>query len=186
MDKEMDQDKLQQENQKFVEEYEFIQKKLEDGEGTSYRRMQDLSELVQKQQEKLAKDAEAQKKYGQKRQDYLCEKLRKQLVELKLRLLEVAEPSDYALDDLKRYAAVADEAQDTLLRSALANAFDKVQRTADVALLPGRWKICAEDYPRVLNVYMGGRVVSVTDGNGNAVSYPLCTGGCGTLCIPAR
>lgn len=93
MDKEMDQDKLQQENQKFVDEYEFIQNKLVDGEGTSYRRMQDLSELVQNQQEKLAKDAEAQKKYGQKRQDYLCEKLRKQLVELKLRLLEVAEPS---------------------------------------------------------------------------------------------
>ena len=93
MDKEMDQDKLQQENQKFVEEYEFIQKKLEDGEGTSYRRMQDLSALVQKQQEKLTKDAEAQKKYIQKNQNYLCEKLRKQLVGFKLRLLEVAEPS---------------------------------------------------------------------------------------------
>ena len=90
---------------------------------------------------------------------------------IRLELIEVAEPSDYALEDLKRYAAVADEAQDTLLRSALANAFDKVQRTADVALLPGRWKICAEDHTRVLNVYMGGRVVSVTDGNGNAVSF---------------
>ena len=93
MDKEMDQDKLQQENQKFVEEYEFIQKKLEDGEGTSYRRMQDLSALVQKQQEKLTKDAEAQKKYIQKNQNYLCEKLRKQLVGFKFRLLAVAEPS---------------------------------------------------------------------------------------------
>ena len=93
MDKEMDQDKLQKENQKFVDEYEFIQNKLVDGEGTSYRRMQDLSALVQKQQEKLTKDAEAQKKYIQKNQNYLCEKLRKQLVGLKLRLLEVAEPS---------------------------------------------------------------------------------------------
>ena len=93
MDKEMDQDKLEQEHQKYVEEYEFIQKKLEDGEGSSFRRMQDLSELVQKQQEKLAKDAEAQKKYSRKREDYFCEKLRKQLVGLKLRLLEVAEPS---------------------------------------------------------------------------------------------
>ena len=90
---------------------------------------------------------------------------------IRLELIEVAEPSDYALEDLKRYAAVADEAQDTLLRSAIANAFDKVQRTADVALLPGRWKVCAEDHTRVLNVYMGGRVVSVTDGNGNAVSF---------------
>ena len=93
MDKEMDQDKLEQEHQKYIDEYEFIQKKLEDGEGTSFRRMQDLSALVQKQQEKLAKDAEAQNKYDKKRQDYLCEKLRKQLVGLKLRLLEVAEPS---------------------------------------------------------------------------------------------
>ena len=90
---------------------------------------------------------------------------------IRLELIEVAEPSDYALEDLKRYAAVADEAQDTLLRSAIANAFDKVQRTADVALLSGRWKVCAEDHTRVLNVYMGGRVVSVTDGNGNAVSF---------------
>ena len=90
---------------------------------------------------------------------------------IRLELIEVAEPTDSALEDLKNYAAVVDNSQDSLLRSALVTAFDKVQRTADVALLPGRWKICAEDYPRVLNVYMGGRVVSVTDENGNAVSF---------------
>lgn len=90
---------------------------------------------------------------------------------IRLELIEVAEPTDSALEDLKNYAAVVDNSQDSLLRSALATAFDKVQRTADVALLPGRWKICAEDHTRVLNVYMGGRVVSVTDGNGNAVSF---------------
>ena len=69
------------------------------------------------------------------------------------------------------YSSVVGESQDNVLKLALATAFDKVQRTADVALLPGRWKICAEDHTRVLNVYMGGRVVSVTDGNGNAVSF---------------
>lgn len=90
---------------------------------------------------------------------------------IRLELIEVAEPTGSALEDLKRYAAVVDNSQDSLLRSALVTAFDKVQRTADVALLPGRWKICAEDYPRVLNVYMGGRVVAVTDGNGGAVSF---------------
>lgn len=90
---------------------------------------------------------------------------------IRLELIEVAEPTDSALEDLKNYAAVVDNSQDSLLRSALVTAFDKVQRTADVALLPGRWKICAEDYPRVLNVYMGGKVVSVTDENGNAVSF---------------
>lgn len=90
---------------------------------------------------------------------------------IRLELIEMAEPSDYALEDLKRYAAVTDGGQDSLLKSALVTAFDKVQRTADVALLPGRWRICAEEYPRVLNVYLGGRVVSVTDGNGKAVSF---------------
>lgn len=91
---------------------------------------------------------------------------------IRLELIEVAEPTDSALEDLKNYAAIScGNEQDSLLRSALATAFDKVQRTADVALLSGRWKVCAEDYPRMLNVYMGGRVVSVTDGNGNAVSF---------------
>ena len=91
---------------------------------------------------------------------------------IRLELIEVAEPSAEALDDLKNYAAViCGGEQDSILKSALATAFDKVQRTADVALLSGRWKVCAEDYPRMLNVYMGGRVVSVTDGNGNAVSF---------------
>lgn len=90
---------------------------------------------------------------------------------IRLELIEMAEPSADALEDLKRYAGVVDNGQDKLLSNALATAMDKVQRTADTALLPGRWKVCAEDYPRVLNVYMGGTVVSVTDGKGNAVSF---------------
>lgn len=89
---------------------------------------------------------------------------------IKLEVIEVAEPSQYALGGLKAYAAIATDAQDELLRSALATAFDKVQRTADVALLPGRWKVYAEDHSRVIRVYMGGRVVSATDING-AVSF---------------
>jgi hypothetical protein len=90
---------------------------------------------------------------------------------IRLELIELAEPSADALEDLKRYAGVVDNGQDKLLFNALVTAMDKVQRTADSALLPGRWKVCAEDYPRVLNVYMGGRVVSATDSNGNAVSF---------------
>jgi hypothetical protein len=90
---------------------------------------------------------------------------------IRLELIELAEPSADALEDLKLYAGVVDNGQDKLLFNALATAMDKVQRTADIALLPGKWKVCAEDYPRVLNVYMGGRVVSATDSNGNAVSF---------------
>ena len=86
---------------------------------------------------------------------------------IRLDVIEIAEPSKSALDDLKAYAAIATDAQDSLLMSALTTAFDKVQRTADVALLPGRWKVYAEDHARVIRVYMGGRVVSVTDNSGN-------------------
>ena len=85
---------------------------------------------------------------------------------IRLEVIEIAEPGSYALGDLKDYAAIATDAQDSLLKSILAAAFDKVQRTADVALLPGRWRIVAEDHTRVLRVYMGGRVQKVTDSTG--------------------
>ena len=74
---------------------------------------------------------------------------------IRLELIELAEPSADALEDLKLYAGVVDNGQDKLLFNALATAMDKVQRTADTALLPGRWKVCAEVYPGVFNVYMG-------------------------------
>jgi hypothetical protein len=90
---------------------------------------------------------------------------------IRLELIELAEPSADALEDLKLYAGVVDNGQDKLLFNALVTAMDKVQRTADIALLPGRWKVCAEDYPRVLNVYMGGKVEAVTNGHGLAVSF---------------
>jgi hypothetical protein len=90
---------------------------------------------------------------------------------IRLELIEMAEPSADALEDLKLYAGVVDNGQDKLLFNALVTAMDKVQRTADIALLPGRWKVCAEDYPRVLNVYMGGKVEAVTNGHGLAVSF---------------
>ena len=85
---------------------------------------------------------------------------------IRLEVIEIAEPGSYALGDLKAYAAIANDAQDNLLKSILATAFDKVQRTADVALLPGRWRIVADDHARVLRVYMGGRVQKVTDSTG--------------------
>lgn len=90
---------------------------------------------------------------------------------IRLELIELAEPSADALEDLKLYAGVVDNGQDKLLFNALATAMDKVQRTADTALLPGRWRVCAEDHTRVLNVYMGGKVEAVTNGHGLAVSF---------------
>ncbi len=90
---------------------------------------------------------------------------------IRLELIESANPTANALDDLKVYAAIVDDGQDALLQSVLATALDKVQRCADSALLPSRWRICADDHPGVIRVYMGGKVVSVTDSNGNAVSF---------------
>lgn len=90
---------------------------------------------------------------------------------IRLDVIEIEEPSSYALDGLKAYAAIATDAQDSLLLSALATAFDKVQRTADVALLPGRWQVVAEDHPGYISVYMGGRVTSVRRVDGSSVSF---------------
>lgn len=81
------------------------------------------------------------------------------------------EPGKGALDALKAYAAVSDAGQDDVLNMSLRRAFDIVQRVSDVALLPGTFRICAEDHPRTVNVYMGGKVTDVKDDNGLAVSH---------------
>ena len=90
---------------------------------------------------------------------------------IRLEVIEMAEPGTGALDALKAYAAVSDAGQDDVLNMSLRRAFDMVQRTADVALLPGTFRVCASDHPRTVNVYMGGKVQSVTDDHGLAVSH---------------
>ena len=90
---------------------------------------------------------------------------------IRLEVIELAEPMSSALEDFKLYAAVPDNTQEQLLLSALRTAMDKVQRVADSALLAGRWRVCADDHPGVVSVYMGGKVVSVTDGEGLPVSF---------------
>lgn len=90
---------------------------------------------------------------------------------VRLEVIEMAEPEATDLAKLKAYAAVSDDGQDSVLMMALRRAFDVVQRNADVALLPGRFRICAEDHPGIVNVYMGGKVQAVTDGNGLAHSF---------------
>lgn len=90
---------------------------------------------------------------------------------VRLEVIEMSEPDEMALDALKAYAAVSDDGQNGILMMALKRAFDMVQRTADVALLPGTFRVCASDHPRTVNVYMGGKVTSVVDDNGVAVSH---------------
>ena len=90
---------------------------------------------------------------------------------VKLSVIEQGRPSDGALNMLMKYAAVFDEGQKEILSSCLVRAMDMVQRTGDVALLPGKWRIVASDYPGEINVYMGGMVEGVTDRHGLPISY---------------
>lgn len=90
---------------------------------------------------------------------------------VKLRVIEQAKPTDGAMNMLMKYAAVFDEGQKEILSSCLVRAMDMVQRTADVALLPGRWRIVASEYNGEIKVYMGGLVESVSGRQGEAIPF---------------
>lgn len=90
---------------------------------------------------------------------------------VRLEIIELATPGAPALDALMSYAAVSDEGQRAILEGLLTTAFDVVQRSADVALLPGKFRVCAEDHRGEVKVYMGGKVESVTDSKGWAVMF---------------
>lgn len=84
---------------------------------------------------------------------------------VRLEVIEIQEPSEYALKSLMAYASVSDEGQRDILAECLVRAFDMVQRASDTALLSGKWRISADDHSGTLRVYMNGKVESVTDGN---------------------
>jgi hypothetical protein len=90
---------------------------------------------------------------------------------VKLRVIEQGAPTDGALMMLMKYAAVFDEGQKEILSSCLVRAMDIVQRTADVGLLPGRWRIVASEYNGEIKVYMGGVVESVSGRQGEAIPF---------------
>lgn len=90
---------------------------------------------------------------------------------VKLRVIEQGAPTDGALMMLMKYAAVFDEGQKEILSSCLVRAMDIVQRTADVALLPGRWRIVASEYNGEIKVYMGGMVENVSGRQGEAIPF---------------
>ena len=90
---------------------------------------------------------------------------------VKLRVIEQGKPTDGAMNMLMKYAAVFDQGQKEILSSCLVRAMDMVQRTADVALLPGRWRIVASEYNGEIKVYMGGLVESVSGRQGEAIPF---------------
>lgn len=90
---------------------------------------------------------------------------------VKFSVIEQGKPSDSALQMLMKYAAVFDEGQKEILSSCLVRAMDMVQKAADTALLPGKWRIVASEYNGEIKVYMGGVVESVTDRHGMAIPF---------------
>ena len=90
---------------------------------------------------------------------------------VKLSVIEQGKPSEGALNMLMKYAAVFDQGQKEILSSCLVRAMDIVQRTADVALLPGRWRIVASEYNGEIKVYMGGMVENVSGRQGEAIPF---------------
>lgn len=83
---------------------------------------------------------------------------------VRLEVIEIEQPSEYALESLMAYASVSDEGQKDILKECLVRAFDMVQRASDTAILSGKWRISADDHSGTLRVYMNGKVESVTDG----------------------
>ena len=83
---------------------------------------------------------------------------------VRLEVIEIEQPSEYALESLMAYASVSDEGQKGILKECLVRAFDMVQRASDTAILSGKWRISADDHSGTLRVYMNGKVESVTDG----------------------
>ena len=83
---------------------------------------------------------------------------------VRLEVIEIEQPSEYALESLMAYASVSDEGQKGILKECLVRAFDMVQWASDTAILSGKWRISADDHSGTLRVYMNGKVESVTDG----------------------
>lgn len=90
---------------------------------------------------------------------------------VRLKVIELAKPSDAVLDMLMQYASVSDAGQKDILRGCLERAMDSVQRYADKALLAGRWRVVADDHGGSVPVYMGGVVENVTDNRGGLMQY---------------
>lgn len=90
---------------------------------------------------------------------------------IRLEVIELATPTDDALTALRSYAAVSNPGENPSLMGLLKRAFEMVQRSADIALLEGRYRILCDDHPGIVRAYMGGKVERVTDSHGMPIGY---------------
>lgn len=90
---------------------------------------------------------------------------------VRLKVIEIAKPGEGAVSMAMQYAGVSDEGQKAILESCLVRAFDIVQKYANKALLPGRWRVTATDYAGEVKVYMGGTVEYVSGREGERIPF---------------
>jgi hypothetical protein len=78
--------------QKYIEEYEYIEKMFNDRDLISEQKLEDLVDYTKHQQDKLSQDAEKQKAYIREKQSKECRVIRADLLNLKQFLTEVERP----------------------------------------------------------------------------------------------
>lgn len=91
---------------------------------------------------------------------------------INLSIIEKSEPSADWFSMMKSYASVADDAQDALLQSLFNRAVLRVQEMADKSLLACTIRLEADEAKEGVRLYQSVKdIISVKDGNGNAVEY---------------
>ena len=91
---------------------------------------------------------------------------------IQLNIIEKADTPAAWLDQFKAYASIADNAQDSLLRSILSKAVLSVQQKADRSLIACTFELCEDEVEGdAVRLYQTvSQVVSVKHG-GNGVAY---------------
>lgn len=93
-------------------------------------------------------------------------------VMITLDTIEIGAMPSGALDGFKAYAAVADNSQDMLLISMLTRAMLRVQEMADRSLLSCTFRLTDDETDGLVRLYQSVKdIVSVKDGEGNAITY---------------
>ena len=91
----------------------------------------------------------------------------------KLETIHTQDPQAFTLDNWKAFASISESGHDGMLMGILRSAFVKVGDWHDVSLLEQTLRLTVEDYDgKGVTLYRTpDTVISVKDGNGNALPY---------------
>lgn len=98
---------------------------------------------------------------------------------LKILKMDDAPQCEEMIEELKQYAGIADDSRDAMLHNLLYSAVRRVQEYADKALVKSKVVVTvdASETDRMVRLYMGGgKIISVTDNDGNSVPYEAVKG----------